>query len=529
MINVATFLNGYRVKVLILLGLFVAAYWVPLQTMASIWYNNEDYSYGFMIPAISGYLLWERRKELATLPVKSSFGVLPVLVGFVLLSIYGILGSSGNISLPATPILVVLFFAFCFGIEAAKRLILPLGFLFFMTPIPAVLERAIGLYLRWISSKLGGELIRLMGQSVHVSGNIIDLGVTQLQVVDACSGLRYIFPLLALGILYAYFFERVLWKRIFCVLSTIPIAILTNTLRIGITGLLIPHYGVSVAEGFFHDFSGWLIFLVAFAFLFLLGRILRFFPPTNPVAAPVIAAAEPTGGGAAVVRADIRPAFLTSCAMLIVVAALSLSTGSLPPVKIQGGIAGFPLSFDGWKGSSQLVDPIIIEASGAEEAFNGVYRNSSNGDAVSLYIGYRSTAFLANENFFHSPTVCLPFSGNEVTEESRRTITGVPYFNELTVSTMVVEYLGDRQLVYFWFQTKDQASHDKNINRFHLAMHAIKRDNTHDLFIRPITTIMKGESLQDAAKRMDGFVRDMMGALFTFLEDKQVVGNYAQR
>ena len=525
MSTVATFLNGYRVKVLILLGLFVAAYWVPLQTMASIWYNNEDYSYGFMIPAISGYLLWERRKELATLPVKSSFGVLPVLVGFVLLSIYGILGSSGNISLPATPILVVLFFAFCFGIEAAKRLILPLGFLFFMTPIPAVLERAIGLYLRWISSKLGGELIRLMGQSVHVSGNIIDLGVTQLQVVDACSGLRYIFPLLALGILYAYFFERVLWKRIFCVLSTIPIAILTNTLRIGITGLLIPHYGVSVAEGFFHDFSGWLIFLVAFAFLFLLGRILRFFPPTNPVAAPVIAAAEPTGGGAAVVRADIRPAFLTSCAMLIVVAALSLSTGSLPPVKIQGGIAGFPLSFDGWQGSSQLVDPVIIAASGAEEAFNGVYRHSSNGDAVSLYIGYRSTAFLANENFFHSPTVCLPFSGNEVKEESRRTITGVPYFNELTVSTMIIEYLGDRQLVYFWFQTKDQASHDKNINRFHLAMHAIKRDNTHDLFIRPITTIMKGESLQDAEKRMDGFVRGMMEALFTFLKEKQVVGN----
>jgi EpsI family protein len=291
---------------------------------------------------------------------------------------------------------------------------------------------------------------------------------------------------------------------------------------------LIPHYGVSVAEGFFHDFSGWLIFLVAFAFLFLLGRILRFFPPPNPVAAPLVAAAGSAGGGATVVRSDIRPAFLTSCAMLVVVAGLSLSTGSLSPVKIQGGIAGFPLSFDSWQGSSQIVEPAIIEASGAEEAFNGVYRHSGNGDAVSLYIGYRSTAFLSNENFFHSPTVCLPFSGNDVKEESRRTITGVPYFNELTVSTMIIEHMGDRQLVYFWFQTKDQASHDKNINRFHLAMHAIRRDNTHDLFIRPITPIGKGESIQSAEQRLDQFVQDLMRVLIKFLNEKQVEGSSVQ-
>ena len=528
MTNIDTILNGYRVKILILLVLFVAAYWVPLQSMVGTWYKNEDYSYGFLIPVITAYLLWERRKELPGLPVKSSFAVLPLVLVFVLLSVYGILGSSGNIAMPATPIVFFLLFAFCFGVDAARRLILPLGFLIFMIPIPAFLERTIGLYLKSISSRLGGELIRMAGLAVHVSGNIIDLGVTKLQVVDACSGLRYIFPLLALGILYAYFFEKVAWKRIVCVLATIPIAIITNTLRIAITGILIPHFGTEVAEGFFHGFSGWLIFLAAFAFLFILGRILRLFPSPQPVGGGSVPVADPQEGAALPVRGNITKAFSISAAMLSVVAVLSLSTGSLPPVNIQGGIAGFPLAFAGWQGQSQPVDPEIIEESGAEEAFNGFYRNSGTGAGVSLYMGYRSTAFLATENFFHSPTVCLPMSGMEVKEESRRIIRGVPHLNELTVSKMVIESMGDRQLVYFWFQTKDQASHDKNINRFHLAMHAIKRDNTYDLFIRPITAIGRTETIESAEERLDEFVREMMAALLKFLQEKLVVDSAAR-
>jgi hypothetical protein len=122
-------LDGYGAKAAILLVLFIAAYWIPLQSMALTWYKNEDYSYGFMIPLISAYLLWEGRQALSKLPIGSSMGVLPLLAAFVLLSVYGILGSSGNIAMPATPIVLILLFAFCFGVAAARRLILPLGFL----------------------------------------------------------------------------------------------------------------------------------------------------------------------------------------------------------------------------------------------------------------------------------------------------------------------------------------------------------------------------------------------------------------
>jgi exosortase D (VPLPA-CTERM-specific) len=502
----------------ILFVLFVVAYWVPLRSMVNTWWTNEDYSYGFLIPIISLYLLWDRREVLRELTVGSSWVVFPVLFFFYLLALYGILGSSGNVAMPAVPIMVLLFTAFVFGLDAVRRLFLPLIFLVFMVPVPTVLERTIGVFLKTVSSKMGGALISLAGVSVHVSGNVIDIGVTQLQVVDACSGLRYLFPLIALGILYAYFFEKVPWKRVLCVLATIPIAILMNALRIGITGVLAKHLGVATAEGFFHGFSGWLLFLAAFACLFLLGRLLRLFPPHDVLSGKERAVKKPAAfvpkGG------SMGKAFITSAVLLIITASFSLSTGSLPPVKIRGGLASFPLSLNGWQGQSQFIDPKIIQESGAEESFGGNYRNSKNDD-VSLYMGYRSTAFMETENFFHTPTVCLPSQGwKEISTESR-TIRNVPVFGNLPVTEMVIEQMGTKQLVYFWFQTKSRATEDKNVNRFHLSLHALTRDNTHDLFIRPILIIRKGESLDDARGRMDEFVRDFMGEMEKFLKEKQ--------
>lgn len=512
-------LRDPRIQVVIFLTIFIAAYWVPLRSMVHTWMSNADYSYGFMIPLISAYLLWEKRFCLRTVRIASSWRLLPVLAAVVALSLYGILGSSGNIAMPAIPLLLILFTAFIFGIEAVKKLLLPLGFLVFMVPVPAVIERSLGMLLKDVSTQLGGAVIRLCNIPVFVSGNIIDLGTTKLQVVDACSGMRFLFPLVALGVLYAYFFEQVRWKRIICVIATLPIAVLSNGLRIGITGVLTNYYGKEAAEGFFHNFEGWALFVVAFICLFLLGRLLRFLPPVHLPAVPVkvesagentaLSGGQRTGFGA----------FSLSVFLLILVGVLTLSTGSLPAMKIEGGIAGFPLAFGGWQGRSVFVAPEIVAASGAEESFSGNYSNGKY-EPVSLYVGYRSTAFLENENFFHSPTVCLPSSGWSTVRTTTRKINNVPGFGELPVTEMLVESTGGRNLVYFWFQTKNRATHNKNINRFHLTLHAIERDNTYDLFVRPITRIAANETTEGAEARLDGYVRDMMGAMQFFLVEK---------
>jgi exosortase D (VPLPA-CTERM-specific) len=518
--KLTAYLEDLRTQIAILALLFLAAYYVPLKSMATIWWNNEDYSYGFLIPIMSAYLLWEKRKIINRIPINPTWSVLPVLVIFVLLSLYGILGSSGNISMPAVPILIILFVGFCFGIEIVKELIMPLGFLFLMVPVPAIFERYLGLHLKSISTNLGGAFIGLFNIPVFVSGNIIDLGVTQLQVVDACSGMRYIFPLLGVGILYAYFFERVMWKRILCVLVTLPMGVLFNALRIGITGILTNKFGAKVSQGFFHDFSGWVIFLFAIAMLFVFSRLLSALSPKTSLSKRPFDP-KPTPHSMAAGDVKTTRALLTASIILVCVAGLSLSTSALPAMNIQGGIDEFPLTIGKWRGSHEAVNPVIVKESGAEEAFSGYFRDGS-GKTVSLYMGYRSTAFLANENFFHSPTVCMPSSGWAEQDVKRRTISDVPYFDKLSVMTMVIEKEGIRQLVYFWFQTKDEATHDKNINRFHLSLHALRRDNTYDLFMRPITLIQSTEKIEDAEKRLDGFVREMMPILLQFLKEKQV-------
>jgi EpsI family protein len=295
-----------------------------------------------------------------------------------------------------------------------------------------------------------------------------------------------------------------------------------NAVRIGLTGILTAAFGSQVAQGFFHGFSGWVLFIVAIGMLFLLSRILDRFGPKavvsndKTIASPLEQSTATTGNGKTTFRA-----FLLSCAILSCVAVFGLSTSTLPPMILEGGIQSFPSRIGAWTGSSERVDPIIIKESGAEEAFNGNFRNAS-GDSVSLYMGYRSTAFLSNENFFHSPTVCMPSSGWVEQEITRRTVKNVERFNDLEVTEMIVERAGKRLLVYFWFQTKSKATYDKNINRFHLSLHAIRRDNTYDLFMRPITPIYTSEKLEDAEKRLDGFVRDMMPVLLQFMQEKQV-------
>lgn len=503
-------------QAVVLVLFFMGAYFVPFSSLFNTWMTSDDYSYGLLIPFISLYLLWDKKQRIGGASIQSFWPIFPVLLFFILVSVYGVLGSSGHISRPALPILIILFAIFNFGMDVFKRIRLPLFFLVFMIPLPTVLDRTIGVFLKRVSSELGGMFIRACGYSVYVSGNIIDLGVIKLQVIDACSGLRFLFPLLALGVLYGYFFEKSTWKRVACVLVTIPIAILTNVLRIGITGLLTYNFGNKMAEGFFHDFQGMAIFMTAFVFLFMFGRFLRFFPSKNSEIKN-FQQNEPLTNSPGVLNRGNLDAFIVSILMLAGLSVLTMNVSALPPVMIRGGIGAFPLAFNDWRGRSQNIDSEIIKASGAEEAFSSIYRNE-NGQTISLYMGYRSTAFLENRNFFHSPTVCLPSSGWKILGKSKRIIHKVPMFKDLGVTEMIMEAEGEKRLVYFWFQTKTRATHDKNINRFHLAIHAIKKDNTHDLFIRPITNVGKEETLEDARNRMDEFVREMMATLVNFLE-----------
>jgi exosortase D (VPLPA-CTERM-specific) len=492
-------------------------YFGSLRGLIGVWYTDEDYSYGFLIPLVTVYLMWERRGQLKSIPLSSNWIGGVFFFFFLLVSIYGILGSSPSAVRPAIPFMLLAIVLFCFGTSALKALWFPLFFLIFMIPLPTIVQASIGVPLKLVSTRLGAGILDILGISAFVQGNVIDLGAIQLQVVDACSGLRYILPLLALGSLFACFFEKIKWKQAALVVFTIPIAVITNGIRIGATGILAQKYGPGMAEGFFHAFSGWLVFMFAFALLFGFMFVLKLFGKSAPVptGGPI---SERSGESVATRRFSLIPIATCSC-FLLALAAAGYSVGALPKIALKGGFSNFPMAIGQSVGERVPIDAEIVALSGAEEAFNAVYRDI-HGTEVSLYIGYRGSPFGENANFFHSPNICLPSSGWTTLDMRKHMVSGVPVFGSIAVTAMVIEQLGKKQLVYYWFQTKNRSSHNVNINRFDLAMHALRRDNTYDLFIRPITLIDANETIDRAENRMDEFVRETMTILFRFLREQ---------
>lgn len=500
---------------LVLAAAFGFAYAPTLAGLWDAWISGGDESFALVIPFVSAYLVWDKRHRLARARVEPNYAALPALVLWTAISLYGILGSSPTAVRTMLPLVLLTGTLFCFGGAYFRLLALPLALTVFMLPLPTALEVHLGLPLRSLSTQFGVLLLRMLEVSVFVEGNIIDLGSTRLQVVEACSGLRYLLPLLALGVLFAYFFVDGILKRGLLVLAVFPIAVAANGLRIAVTGVLAQNYGPEAADGFFHSFSGWLLFVFALLLLLAAMGVLRSLPIGKSGGRPSSSGRVSTAGGAA--KRISWAAVWISAGLLSALGLLGHWTSGLPPIRLQNGFADFPLQVGDWTGRTESLAPQIVALSGAEEALNAAFL-SPQGRSVSLYIGYRGSPFLESENFFHSPDVCMPSMGWETTAASTRPIDAIPGFGSIAVRSMWIEKMEQKQLVYYWFQTRRRVSADVDENRLHLFLHALGRDNTYDLFVRPMTPLFPGESPEDAEMRLDRFVRSLSVVLQQYLD-----------
>src|SRR5665213_1313148 len=232
-----------------------------LSELVHRWTVQEEYSHGFLIPVIVAWLLWTRRHAiLASIGRPTWTG--PTLI--LLAAVMHIVGKLSALFILSQVAFVVALIGITLGLggySLLKVVFVPLIFLLFAIPLPYFIDTVLSFRLQLISSELGVFFIRLFQIPVFLEGNVIDLGVYKLQVVEACSGLRYLYPLMSLGFLVAYFFQAPLWQRALVFLSTIPITIVMNSLRIGIVGVLVNSWGPQDADGFLHMFEGWIIFL----------------------------------------------------------------------------------------------------------------------------------------------------------------------------------------------------------------------------------------------------------------------------
>jgi exosortase len=255
--------------------LLIGCYAPVLIALVSDWINDADMGHGFFVPAIAGYIVWQRREELAALPLRPNWWGLALVAAGGLQLIVATLGVElflARIAFILTLIGVVWTLG---GAPLLRKLAFPLFLLLFMVPIPAIIYNRITFPLQLLASRLAEVALSVLGIPVLRDGNILELPTQRLSVVEACSGIRSLLSMTFLSLVYGYFFESRKWVRVALFVSTIPIAILANGGRVTITGVL-SQVKPELAEGIFHESTGWVIFMIGLGIMIFLHRAIGY-------------------------------------------------------------------------------------------------------------------------------------------------------------------------------------------------------------------------------------------------------------
>jgi exosortase len=253
-------------------ALVVACYAPVLLSLAHQWGTDDDMGHGFFVPIIAGFIVWQRREELAAIQPRPNWWGLPIVLwgaAQLILATLGVELFTARMAFIVTLVGAVLLLG---GSHMLRKLAFPLFLLLFMVPIPAVIYTQITFPLQILATRLADSALDLLNVPVLRDGNILTLPNQTLSVVEACSGIRSLLSLTFLALVYGYFFEKKTWIRVLLFFATIPIAIVANGSRVTITGIL-TQYKPELAEGFFHESTGWVIFMIALAILILFHQV----------------------------------------------------------------------------------------------------------------------------------------------------------------------------------------------------------------------------------------------------------------
>ena len=261
----------------VIAALLLWIYLPTLRHLISQWWNDPNFSHGFFVPLFAAFVVWQERSRLANLAVKpSSWGLLFLAFGLCVL-IIGQMGAELFLSRLSMLIVLGSLIVLFLGWNFLRALLFPWAFLVLMIPIPAIVFNQLTFPLQLLASKVASTTLPWMGVPVLREGNVIVLPAMALEVAEACSGIRSLMSLATLAVIYGYLMERRAAVRTVLAIASIPIAVAANSLRIVGTGLLVQYWDPDKAQGFFHEFSGWLIFVVSLLLLYLLHRTIRVF------------------------------------------------------------------------------------------------------------------------------------------------------------------------------------------------------------------------------------------------------------
>ncbi|MFM9916339.1 MAG: VPLPA-CTERM-specific exosortase XrtD [Rhizobacter sp.] len=495
-----------------LVGLALIVAFLPgLRFMVSNWEQVEEYSYGYFIPVISAFLIWQRSDVLRSSELRGSWsGLLLLGLGLML----GLIGEFSAIRLFGQYGFIVALFGLSVGFigwRGTRMIAMPLAILFFMIPLPQFVLRELSQQLQLLSSQIGVGLIRLFDISVFLEGNVIDLGSYKLQVVEACSGLRYLFPLMVLGFLAAYFFQGAWWKRAVIVFSTIPLTIVINSLRIGLIGVTVEHWGPAMAEGLLHDFEGWFMFMLCIVLLIaemaVLARIGG--KPTSLRAVFGLDYPEPVASGTPINYHRFPTPLLAAGLLLAALAGATLLTPQRTQITPdRTPFAQFPTHLSGgWTGRSDHLESDVLATLQLDDYLLVNYAHDGE-PWINFYGAYYKSQSSGVSS--HSPRTCIPGGGWKITQIDEVPISlnladGQPAL-AMTVNRTVIQKGEQRQLVYYWFNQRGRVLTNEFAVKWFILLDSITRKRSDGALLRLVTLVPPGEDIAAADRRLTGFL-----------------------
>jgi exosortase D (VPLPA-CTERM-specific) len=483
-------------------------------------WHREEFSHGFLIPVVSLILIWQRHRLLQQQAFRPSwFGVLVVLFGLVLF----VVAEAAAISVLDTYALILALAGALLAIMGWRpfRIILPAVLLMFlMIPLPEFLFSRLSSALQLISSQIGVGVIRLFGISVFLEGNVIDLGTYKLQVVEACSGLRYLFPLLTLGVILASLIRMPLWIRVTMVASTVPITILMNSFRIGVIGVLVEHYGIEQAEGFLHDFEGWVIFMACFSLLLIeVWVILRLSGDRRSLRDIFVIdwpAARPSSLG--VTRRTNGAAGVAAVVLLLFGAFVAVAMPARAEVRpARTDFTRFPMQIAQWSGRRESIESMYLDILKLDDYVLANYAVEA-APPVNLYVAYYESQ--RGGRSAHSPSSCQPGGGWRMSEFRRNELPGLGAGGTtLPLNRVIIEQGEQRQLVYYWFKQRERVVTNEYLVKWYLLWDSLIRNRSDGALVRLITPLAAGEQAAQGDARLVAFAHEAVPNISGYVPD----------
>lgn len=476
-----------------------------LDALRAAW-ELPEYSHGPLIPILSAFLFLRQLKEFPVEPgpKQDRWIGFCVLIFAVMLGTLGKLSNISDIVAYATIVWVGGILLVSFGWKTGKNFWPPVLHLVYMLPLPGVVYYKLSTVLQLISSELGVWFLELLNVPVFLGGNIIDLGVTKLQVAEACSGLRYLFPILSFSYIFAVLYKGPTWHKAILLISAAPITVVMNSVRIAIAGYIVNYYGLDWVEGFTHFFEGWVIFVACIAILFFLAWVLLKFQKTQMSLVDALDL-DTDGLWDQAKRVQFvfpSPALFASALLMVAAPAVWY----LAPERDIGQIERtsfevFPRQIGEWRQTKREFLTADIEAVlGADEYRSATLAKDGESQPVGFFAAWYDDQ---SKGGVHSPEICLPGGGWEIAWLERVDIAEkIGAEGEFGLNRAIIQKGETRMMVYYYFDQKGRKIAWDFAAKFFLMVDGITTGRTDGALVRLTTLIGRDETDSDAERRL---------------------------